>query len=203
MTHLPARRPQFAPHTPEIAAGLNRLTNFLGPVGEDLKQQIRDLHAEPTPERWDRCSGIILSPAPGFGLTLWQALIATEPENTPTSGPYIRDGRRVVWQWAPTREAIEAALAYATANQAEPKRPHPWEESAEPSPTAEKLRASVKLSPAAERELDAGEAAMRRLNPGPGLEPDDLWSAGNPPGPLPARPRAEPRAAHHQPALFS
>lgn len=100
--------------TPPMKKDLNELRNAFGNLTEEDKQRVLKLYKAPTPELWGLCSGISLAPGPGFGLTLWQALLAVDPENTPNTGPSFKPGQEACpWNWAPTTTAVEQAIAYA------------------------------------------------------------------------------------------
>lgn len=96
-----------------IELELDMARNFHGPLSEGYRKLLRDLYEDPTPERWGRCNGIMLR-STGRHVTLWQALLVVDPENTPRVGPTTRMHEEPQWTWAPTREAIKRALEWAT-----------------------------------------------------------------------------------------
>ena len=85
----------------------------LNPIHDRYRFLIEDLYADPTPKKWGLCSGIVLAPDPGFGLTLWKALLAVDPDNTPLHGPIFGIEEKCQWGWAPGQAKILAALEYA------------------------------------------------------------------------------------------
>ena len=92
-----------------------QLTNMFGPLGPDIQRRLRQVLANPR-KYWDRDHGIILRAQDGFGfgLTLWQAILAVDP-TFPRSGPRSdREGRKIEdWRRYPDSVLIGRALRYA------------------------------------------------------------------------------------------
>jgi len=88
----------------DLAAGM------LGkPLTEDARGRVLAVVASPTQETWADAHGIILAPHPGFGLTLWQAVLAVDP-SFPDRGPAMGEP----WLRIPSTELLSQAINYAT-----------------------------------------------------------------------------------------
>jgi len=88
----------------DLAAGM------LGkPLTEDARGRVLAVVADPGQETWADAHGIILAPFPGFGLTLWQAVLAVDP-SFPDRGPATGQP----WPRIPTTDLLEQAINYAT-----------------------------------------------------------------------------------------
>ena len=105
----PARRPRTPARDPRPLP-----QEILGRLDDDMRERLEGLYAAPTPTKWNDCHGIILAPSPGFGVSLWQALINVDPQNTPKVGPTFALGQEEPnWEWSPTRQAIHRAISNA------------------------------------------------------------------------------------------
>jgi len=94
----------------DLAAGM------LGkPLTEDARGRVLAVVADPSQETWADAYSIVLAPHPGFGLTLWQAVLAVDP-TFPQRGPlYGSDGTQLEgWERIPTTGLLEQAINYAT-----------------------------------------------------------------------------------------
>jgi hypothetical protein len=93
---------------------LDLAANMLGkPLSEDARARLAAVLAHPDNETWQDAHSIIIAPHPGFGLTLWQAVIAVVP-GFPQTGPSYTTGRFTPWEQIPTSEQIAQAINYGT-----------------------------------------------------------------------------------------
>jgi hypothetical protein len=93
---------------------LDMAANMLGkPLTEDTRARLAAVLADPSQETWEDAHGIVIAPHPGFGLTLWQAVLAVDP-SFPRTGPSYTTGRWVGWDRIPTTALLEQAINYAT-----------------------------------------------------------------------------------------
>jgi hypothetical protein len=104
---------------------LNAASNMFGPLSGDVRQRLVAAIRNPGKETWDDAHGIILNPDVGLGLTLWQAVLAVDPDFASVRGPVTRwvdddsdlGGHSEPvsgWSRTPTAETIEQAISYAT-----------------------------------------------------------------------------------------
>jgi hypothetical protein len=95
---------------------LNAASNMFGALGEDVRARLMAAVEQPGEATWDDAHSIVLNPDVGFGLTLWQAVIAVDPEFARVGGP-VSDGhgnRVSGWARTPTAEVLAQAINYAT-----------------------------------------------------------------------------------------
>jgi hypothetical protein len=98
-----------------VRIDLDMAANMLGkPLGADVRARLAAVVDHPSNDTWEDAHGIILAPHPGFGLTLWQAVIAVDP-SFPQRGPSYTKGH-VTGQWdrIPTTDLLIQAINYAT-----------------------------------------------------------------------------------------
>lgn len=105
---------------------LNAASNFIGPLDGTLRIRLNALIENPCEATWDDAHSIVLNAGPGtgFGLTLWQAVLAVDP-TFPQSGPrtaWVEDDSELGghsepisgWERVPTADVIRQAINYAT-----------------------------------------------------------------------------------------
>jgi len=98
-----------------VKIDLDMAASMLGkPLTEDTRARLAAVLADPTQETWEDAHSIIIAPHPGFGLTLWQAVIAVVP-GFPQRGPSYTAGHVTgLWEQIPTSEQIAQAINYGT-----------------------------------------------------------------------------------------
>jgi hypothetical protein len=93
---------------------LDLARNFHGALNWDTRGRLLAVAVEVTEDTWNNAYSIILNPDTGLGLTLWQAVIAVDPE-FPQTGPRYREGGPPEnWPRLPSTEVIRQAIRYAT-----------------------------------------------------------------------------------------
>jgi hypothetical protein len=86
---------------------LDNCSNFLGPIGEDIKQRIVTYFRKPTAENWDDIQSILIS----RGTTIWQAVIGVDPSFPKTGRRYTPDGTLIrEWEKVPSPQAVLMAI---------------------------------------------------------------------------------------------
>lgn len=96
---------------------LNQATNMFGALRPEARARLLRLIANPSPDTWDDAYSIILNANVGLGRTLWQAMIAVDP-NCPRRGQPEGKGERITpderWQgYAPDPLTVLLAIRNA------------------------------------------------------------------------------------------
>lgn len=101
---------------------LNLAENFWGPLDGEIRARLKAVLERPSEETWEDAHSIILqADGTGFGLTLWQAVIAVDPSFTRTKPCATAGSGRFrpkfdaagAWPEIPTSDLIDKALRYA------------------------------------------------------------------------------------------
>lgn len=94
----------------EVNALLDHATNALGkPIYPVQRNRLVGAVLQPSERRWEDVHGIILRDRPGFGLTLWQAVLAVDP-TFPDRGPHYNQRG---WPRWPDQDLYLRAIRYA------------------------------------------------------------------------------------------
>jgi len=106
---------EISPRPIDIEIELDLARNMFGKLDPKNRTRLRAVLYHPTEETWNNAYSIILNPHVGFGLTLWQAVIAVD-HSFPKVGPSTDSRGRVVERWRriPSQALLLAALQYAT-----------------------------------------------------------------------------------------
>ena len=93
---------------------IGHATNMFGHLGPNVAARLRAVLTEPTEQTWDNAYSIIIN---GRRLTtLWQAVLAVDPEFLRVGPRYDGDGNRVTgWQQIPDRTTLLRALQHGCA----------------------------------------------------------------------------------------
>lgn len=107
---------------------LDMANNMFGKLDPELRTRLTAAIERPSEETWNDAYSILLNfdgPGVGMGLTLWQAVLAVDPDFGSVKGPTSRwvddDSERgghseplSGWARTPTAETIAQAINYAT-----------------------------------------------------------------------------------------
>lgn len=102
---------------------LNMASNMWGKLGDDVRERLTAAIENPGEETWDDAQSIILNR--DTWLTLWQAVLAVDPDFSTAKGPvtrWVTDNSELGghsepvsgWSRTPTAEVIVQAINYAT-----------------------------------------------------------------------------------------